>query len=179
MNDAALRNNLTFELKTDDFFPYASNKHSVWSGYYTSRPNSKRLERSANNILQVLSNNYNFADLITYSSFQTIKQLSSFELINEKDYSNNITLLKEAMGIMQHHDAITGTEKQHVAKDYARIVTKAIHTAESNIKTIVRSVERIFYRFFSQIYKNIQMYMFEIFTLIIKLRLERLLYHIV
>lgn len=69
-----------------------------------------------------------------------MKQTVSFELLNNKDFSSNITLLKEAMGIMQHHDAITGTEKQHVAQDYARIVTKAIHKAESNINTIVRSV---------------------------------------
>jgi lysosomal alpha-mannosidase len=31
----------------------------------------------------------------------------------------DISSLREAMGIMQHHDAITGTEKQHVADDYA------------------------------------------------------------
>lgn len=54
VNDAAMRGNVSFELKTDDFFPYTSNKHSAWTGYYTSRPNSKRFERSANNILQVL-----------------------------------------------------------------------------------------------------------------------------
>lgn len=69
-----------------------------------------------------------------------MKQLISFEILNGNDYSGNLTLLKEAMGIMQHHDAITGTEKQHVAQDYARIVTKAIHRAESNINTILRWV---------------------------------------
>lgn len=66
-----------------------------------------------------------------------MKQLTSFELIADKDFSSNLTLLKEAMGIMQHHDAITGTEKQHVAQDYARIITKAIRRAESNINTIL------------------------------------------
>lgn len=38
----------------------------------------------------------------------------------------DITKLREAMGVMQHHDAITGTEKQHVANDYARILTAAM-----------------------------------------------------
>ena len=50
----------------------------------------------------------------------------------------DITKLREAMGIMQHHDAITGTEKQHVANDYARILTAAIDecqlVAESALK---------------------------------------------
>lgn len=30
------------------------------------------------------------------------------------------TLLKKAMGVAQHHDAVSGTEKQHVANDYAK-----------------------------------------------------------
>ena len=31
-----------------------------------------------------------------------------------------------AMGINQHHDAITGTGNQHVANDYARFLYKAM-----------------------------------------------------
>ena len=31
----------------------------------------------------------------------------------------NINVLKRAMGAMQHHDAVTGTEKEAVAHDYA------------------------------------------------------------
>jgi len=34
------------------------------------------------------------------------------------------------MGVMQHHDAITGTEKQHVANDYARLLSEAIEECE-------------------------------------------------
>lgn len=31
------------------------------------------------------------------------------------------------MGVMQHHDAITGTEKENVAYDYARILSEGIN----------------------------------------------------
>jgi len=31
-----------------------------------------------------------------------------------------INVFREAMGVAQHHDAVSGTEKQHVADDYAR-----------------------------------------------------------
>lgn len=33
------------------------------------------------------------------------------------------------MGYMQHHDAITGTEKTHVEKDYHRTLTKSVNEA--------------------------------------------------
>lgn len=36
------------------------------------------------------------------------------------------------MGIMQHHDAVTGTEKQHVANDYAYLLQKAIDLCSLN-----------------------------------------------
>lgn len=36
------------------------------------------------------------------------------------NYFKDVQLMKEEMGVMQHHDAVTGTEQQHVANDYAR-----------------------------------------------------------
>jgi hypothetical protein len=33
------------------------------------------------------------------------------------------------MGILQHHDAVSGTEKQHVANDYAQRVSTGIDSA--------------------------------------------------
>lgn len=44
------------------------------------------------------------------------------------DIAQNSTVkLEEQVGVMQHHDAITGTEKDHVEKDYHRALTKAIN----------------------------------------------------
>lgn len=108
VNEEALRTNLTFLKKKDDFFPYSSDSHSYWTGYYTSRPASKRFERQSNNLLQVA------------------KQLTTF-----KWGVGDAAALKQAMGVMQHHDAITGTEKQHVSYDYHRLLHKA---AQKSIK---------------------------------------------
>ncbi len=35
----------------------------------------------------------------------------------------------EAMGLAQHHDAVSGTEKQHVANDYAQRLSDGIDRA--------------------------------------------------
>ncbi|GJQ83732.1 hypothetical protein Trydic_g20608 [Trypoxylus dichotomus] len=107
VNEEAMTRNLTFPLKVDDFFPYASDENAYWVGYYTSRPTSKRYERQGNNILQVT------------------KQLTSF-VRQAKEYIPELRELQEAMGVMQHHDAISGTEKQVVADDYHTILSKAI-----------------------------------------------------
>ena len=39
------------------------------------------------------------------------------------------------MGVMQHHDAMTGTEKQHVADDYHRELTASIEACAENTKS--------------------------------------------
>ncbi|PSN50451.1 Lysosomal alpha-mannosidase [Blattella germanica] len=95
----------SYTTKKDDFFPYASDEHSYWTGYFTSRPTLKRFERLGNNFLQVC------------------KQLYSLTDLGPEDWVD-LNMMREAMGVMQHHDAVTGTEKQHVAFDYARILYK-------------------------------------------------------
>jgi len=39
--------------KTDDFFPYSSDPHAYWTGFFTSRPTLKYMVRNANNALQI------------------------------------------------------------------------------------------------------------------------------
>ena len=42
----------TWEVKKDDFFPYAHCDHCYWTGYFTSRPTLKGYIRESNNVLQ-------------------------------------------------------------------------------------------------------------------------------
>ncbi len=39
---------------------------------------------------------------------------------NLQDSERSSETLRDAMAVAQHHDAVTGTEKQHVAYDYAK-----------------------------------------------------------
>uniref|UniRef100_A0A5F9DEB4 Alpha-mannosidase n=1 Tax=Oryctolagus cuniculus TaxID=9986 RepID=A0A5F9DEB4_RABIT len=97
--------NLTWSLKEDDFFPYADGPHQFWTGYFSSRPALKRYER------------------VSYNFLQVCKQLEALAApaANVGPYgSGDSALLEEAMAVLQHHDAITGTSRQLVADDYAR-----------------------------------------------------------
>ena len=101
--------NRTWTSKSDDFFPYASDQHAYWTGYFTSRPAVKLQERKGNAFLQ------------------TCKQLQSLAGFTDSSAEEaGVEVLKRAMGIAQHHDAVTGTEKQHVANDYALQLNKGI-----------------------------------------------------
>ncbi|KAL3996930.1 hypothetical protein ACER0C_009586 [Sarotherodon galilaeus] len=99
------RANLTWPLKTDDFFPYADDAHDFWTGYFTSRPALKRYERISNSNLQ------------TCNQLEVLGGPASRKgPFGEGDSQT----MKKAMAVAQHHDAVSGTEKQHVANDYAR-----------------------------------------------------------
>ncbi|XP_077999782.1 lysosomal alpha-mannosidase-like isoform X1 [Glandiceps talaboti] len=100
--DALNKAGIKWTTKSDDFFPYASSPHSFWTGYFTSRPAIKAYVRQSNNFLQVC------------------KQHDVFLGPQRKNRDSEVETLKEAMGVAQHHDAVSGTEKQHVADDYAK-----------------------------------------------------------
>lgn len=112
-------------VKLEDFFPYSTDQHSYWTGYYSSRPTQKRFERYGNHMLQ------------------TCKQLTYFGNLSRDDEMERLDNLRKAMGVMQHHDAITGTEKQKVAQDYDRMLYSAIVGCESNMQQALRKLTNI------------------------------------
>lgn len=112
MHDA----DITWPTKDDDFFPYASDPHAYWTGYFTSRPTLKRFERVGNHFLQVC------------------KQLTALPPTMYPEWSPHLSFMRETMGIMQHHDAVTGTEKQKVAYDYAKRLEVAFRTCGANTR---------------------------------------------
>lgn len=63
--------------------------------------------------------------------------MTAFSKANGEDHEDGLTFLKQAVGILQHHDAITGTAKQAVAKDYARLLDKGVKKAEPALSTII------------------------------------------
>ncbi|KAH1004274.1 hypothetical protein HUJ04_004053 [Dendroctonus ponderosae] len=103
---------LDVPLKTDDFFPYGSSDHTYWSGYFTSRPTGKGYNRFSNNFLQVC------------------KQLSVLTDATSDEDTAKLNTLREALGVFQHHDGITGTEKENVAHDYIHLLHKGITECE-------------------------------------------------
>ncbi|KAK4798026.1 hypothetical protein SAY86_030352 [Trapa natans] len=98
--DAKYATKRAWPLKIGDYFPYADGANAYWTGYFTSRPALKRYVR-------VMSGYYLAA-----------RQLEFFK--GRSSSGPNTDSLADALAIAQHHDAVSGTEKQHVADDYAK-----------------------------------------------------------
>lgn len=113
--DAKYAANESWPIKTDDFFPYSDRANGFWTGYFTSRPALKRYVR--------LMSGYYLA----------ARQLEYFR--GRKKSGPNTDSLADALAIAQHHDAVTGTEKQHVANDYAKRLAIGYKEAEELVSS--------------------------------------------
>ncbi|CAA3008839.1 probable alpha-mannosidase At5g13980 isoform X1 [Olea europaea subsp. europaea] len=107
--DAKYALNESWPLKTEDYFPYADRVNAYWTGYFTSRPALKGYVR-------MMSGYYLAA-----------RQL---EFFRGRITGRTTDSLADALAIAQHHDAVTGTEKQHVADDYAKRLSIGYKEAE-------------------------------------------------
>lgn len=105
----------------------------MWTGYFTSRPTVKRYERVGNHFLQVCKQ---------LTSLAFLKNFPKRGVGSEKSLNAHLTFLREQMGVMQHHDAVTGTEKQHVANDYIRHVFIALKACNYNAKLILNELAK-------------------------------------
>lgn len=114
--------NTTWTVKTDDFFPYAHRPHAFWTGYFTSRAALKDYVRRTNNYLQA------------------VRQLATLANLNSTITSPGLDVLERAMGVAQHHDAVSGTERQHVANDYAKRLARGTNQCVDIIAQSFKSI---------------------------------------
>ncbi|TGZ60622.1 hypothetical protein CRM22_008433 [Opisthorchis felineus] len=111
------------ERRRGDFFPYASGPFSYWTGFYTSRPALKGFIRQASTLLTMCEQINVFANRVAKSSNHGYRDPKE----------SMVDKLRQALGVMQHHDAVTGTEKQHVADDYALTLSVASKSCQAVI----------------------------------------------
>ncbi len=101
---AKLAAGLTLPALVTDLFPYNDDGagHNMWSGFYTSRPAFKGFVRETSAVLQ------------------SARQLQALVGgVADAGPTNALFALERAMGVAQHHDAVSGTARQNVNDDYA------------------------------------------------------------
>ncbi|RLV64017.1 hypothetical protein DV515_00017680 [Chloebia gouldiae] len=134
----------------DDFFPYSDGPHQFWTGFFSSRPAFKGYERLSSGFLQVggtwgplqalgtpLSGSRDSPQTSILPP-QICSQLEALAGPSARDGpygpgDSSATWrdpvypqapLTPPLALPQHHDAVAGTERQHVADDYARQLAK-------------------------------------------------------
>ncbi|KAK2662240.1 hypothetical protein Ddye_000814 [Dipteronia dyeriana] len=113
--DAKYAANESWPLKTEDYFPYADSVNAYWTGYFTSRPALKGYVRTMS------------------AYYLAARQLEFFK--GRSKAGPNTDYLADALALAQHHDAVSGTSKQHVAYDYAKRLSIGYVKAEEVVAT--------------------------------------------
>jgi Alpha mannosidase middle domain len=112
----------------DDFFPYSDCPHCFWTGYFTSRTAFKRFERVASSLL--------------LAARQIDALYGTTTGAHDRNHSSKtespLFPLEDALGVAQHHDAVSGTAKQHVADDYSYRLSKGIDQVVQHVISLVR-----------------------------------------
>ncbi|RVW45249.1 Alpha-mannosidase [Vitis vinifera] len=95
--------------------------NAYWTGYFTSRPAFKGYVRMMS------------------SYYLVARQLEFFKGRNST--GPNTDALADALAIAQHHDAVSGTQRQHVAADYAkRLSNRLCRGAEELVSSSLASL---------------------------------------
>lgn len=114
---------IKLQIETDiDFFPYADQPYAYWTGYFTSRPYLKGTAKYLANLFLTSSNLF-------------------FELqMNPKLKTGNLIELQKIIGLLQHHDAITGTSKDKVSNDYISLANNQDRQTQQKIINLLKDL---------------------------------------
>lgn len=121
-----------------DFFTYADRDDSYWSGYFTTRPFHKHLDRILMNYLRSAEMLHAWSTWDASSGFDDLLQTA-----------------RRALSLFQHHDGITGTARERVVRDYYQKMTEAMKACKFVIQQAAyrHLTEPLVWYFFASILK--------------------------
>uniref|UniRef100_A0A3Q2DSS8 mannosyl-oligosaccharide 1,3-1,6-alpha-mannosidase n=1 Tax=Cyprinodon variegatus TaxID=28743 RepID=A0A3Q2DSS8_CYPVA len=99
-----------FPVLSGDFFAYADREDHYWTGYFTSRPFYKSLDR-------VIESHLRGAEILYSLAVANARHAGMEGRYPVTDYALLVDA-RRSVGLFQHHDAITGTAKENVVIDY-------------------------------------------------------------
>nr|XP_012645708.1 alpha-mannosidase 2 [Microcebus murinus] len=106
-----------FPVLSGDFFTYADRDDHYWSGYFTSRPFYKRMDR-------IIESHLRAAEILYYLALRRAEKYKINTFLSSSHYKSLIEARRN-LGLFQHHDAIAGTAKDWVVVDYG---TRLFHS---------------------------------------------------
>lgn len=121
-----------------DFFVYsdifAEGRPAYWSGYFTTRPFMKILDRQ-------LENSLRSTEILYTIALNNAKQHSLLPHLKilERDFER-LVKARRNLGLFQHHDAITGTSKSFVMRDYGMKLFEGIRDTVSIQQNALQSL---------------------------------------
>ena len=107
-----------------DFFTYADRLNHYWSGYYTSRPFYKEMDRELRSHLRAAEIFFSLARI------QDTKRMEGM-------YDLLVTSRRNA-ALFQHHDGVTGTAKTFVNNDYGEKMLVSLKNCQNIIAQSVQ-----------------------------------------
>ena len=133
--DHSKNSSMHLPILSGDFYPYSDNSNDYWTGYFTTRPYLKLLGRELEYLVRV-------AEMLnTHSMMFHLRWLSGKKEDMTGSFISNLKHLQtahRALGLFQHHDAITGTSKYYVARDYEKYLYSGIDSAKLVIETSLK-----------------------------------------
>ncbi|XP_040053273.2 alpha-mannosidase 2 [Gasterosteus aculeatus] len=115
-----------------DFFTYADRDDHYWSGYFTSRPFYKRLDRTLEATLRATEILFSLA-LAEMRRFRGDRLLVAD--FPAREHFRRLTAGRRSLALFQHHDGITGTSRDPVVVDYG---TRLFHSI-MNLRQVLQS----------------------------------------